>query len=71
MAKLKKSRVHKAICDNCKGNGYIKLRMESPKEEQIHQCWICDSEGEIYVYEPEMVPSGDVGDDSSSSTQLH
>jgi DnaJ-class molecular chaperone len=71
MAKLKKSRVHKAICDNCKGNGYIKLRMESPKEEQIHQCWICDSEGEIYVYESKMVPSSDAGNDSSSSTQLH
>ena len=25
MAKLKKYRVHKAICDVCNGNGYVKI----------------------------------------------
>ena len=49
MAKLKKYRVHKAICDTCKGNGYVKIRME--EESNVHQCWECDSEGEFYVYE--------------------
>lgn len=33
---------HKIICDNCKGNGYIRL------ENKVFQCWICNSEGEIY-----------------------
>jgi hypothetical protein len=70
MEKLKKSKVHLATCDNCKGNGYIKLKINSPEKDQVYQCWICDSEGEIYVYEPEMVSPGDVDNDRSSSTKL-
>ena len=50
MEKLKKYRVHKAICPTCNGNGYLKITREEP---QIHQCWDCDSEGEFYVHEPE------------------
>ena len=62
MVKLKKYRVHKAICDICKGNGFVKLtNNEDPKEVNVHQCWECDSEGEFYVYEPKMA-SGDVSD---------
>ena len=37
---------HKVICDKCKGNGYIKLEVKN--EKKIFQCWICNSEGEIY-----------------------
>ena len=37
---------HKIICDKCKGNGYIKLEVEN--KEKVFQCWICNSEGEIY-----------------------
>ena len=37
---------HKIICDNCKGNGYVKLEVKN--EEKIFQCWICNSQGEIY-----------------------
>jgi len=37
---------HKIICDKCKGNGYIKLEVKN--EKKVFQCWICDSEGEIY-----------------------
>jgi len=37
---------HKIICDKCKGNGYIKLEIKN--EEKIFQCWICNSQGEIY-----------------------
>ena len=33
------------ICSSCKGNGYIRLKFEA--EEYIHQCEICDSQGEI------------------------
>ena len=52
MVKLKKYRVHKAICDVCNGNGFIRIiDKEDPKEVNIHQCWECDSEGEFYVYE--------------------
>ena len=52
MVKLKKYRVHKAICDICNGNGFVKItNNEDPKEVNVHQCWECDSEGEFYVYE--------------------
>jgi hypothetical protein len=57
MVKLKKYRVHKAICDVCKGNGYVTIH--GPNLKKIHQCWECDSEGEFYVYEPPMVASDD------------
>jgi len=70
MARLKKYTIHKEICDVCNGNGYVKIRKEN-KEAHVHQCWECDSEGEYYVYEPKMVPSSDVDNNNSSSTQLH
>ena len=50
MARLKKYRVHKAICDVCNGNGYVKV-IHIDEKNHIHQCWECDSEGEFYVYE--------------------
>ena len=50
MVKLKKYRIHKAICDTCNGNGYVKV-VHVDKKDHIHQCWECDSEGEFYVYE--------------------
>ena len=54
MVKLKKYRVHKAICNVCNGNGFVKIvDREDPKEVNVHQCWECDSEGEYYVHEPE------------------
>ena len=58
MVKLKKYRVHKAICDTCKGNGYVEI-IHADKENHVHQCWECDSEGEFYVYEPSMVEHDD------------
>ena len=49
MVKLRKQRVHKAICTTCKGNGYLKIKdNEDPTEVNVHQCWDCDSEGEFY-----------------------
>ena len=50
MAKLKKYRIHKAICDVCNGNGYVKV-VHVDEKDHIHQCWECDSEGEFYIYE--------------------
>ena len=40
---------HKIICDKCKGNGYIRLEVKN--EKKVFQCWICNSEGEIYEQE--------------------
>jgi DnaJ-class molecular chaperone len=73
MVKLKKYRVHKAICDVCNGNGYVKVTdREDPKEINIHQCWECDSEGEFYVYEPPMATSDDANNgDRNTDKFLH
>ena len=61
MARLKKYRVDKAICDVCNGNGYVKV-VHVDKKEHVHQCWECDSEGEFYVYEPKLVEHDDATD---------
>ena len=61
MVKLKKYRVHKAICDVCKGNGYVNI-VHVDEKDHIHQCWECGSEGEFYVYEPSMVEHDDALD---------
>ena len=61
MAKLKKYRIHKAICDVCNGNGYVKV-IHVDKKDLVHQCWECDSEGEFYVYEPKLVEHDDAVD---------
>ncbi len=39
----------KRICDNCRGNGYIRIDTIHGKD-QIKQCWVCDSKGEIKKY---------------------
>ena len=57
MEKLKKYNVHAIICPNCKGNGFIKLVLEEGREHVVAQCPECDSEGEIYVDESEVVES--------------
>ena len=62
MVKLKKYRVHKAICDTCDVNGYVKV-VHLDQKNHIHQCWNCDSEGEFYVYEPPMASSDDADND--------
>ena len=68
MVKLKKYRIHKAICDVCNGNGFIKITDEEDSNEiNIHQCWECDSEGEFYVYESE-ISQHDVVDNDNRNT---
>ena len=54
MANLKKIR-HSAICPDCNGNGYVKLVLEEGREHIVTQCVTCESEGEIYVDESEVV----------------
>ena len=55
MEKSKKVK-HKAICSTCNGNGFIKI-VDNYKETNIHQCWDCESQGEFYVDESEVVES--------------
>jgi|TARA_E500000318_G_scaffold82704_2_gene78170 DnaJ-class molecular chaperone len=57
MAKLKKYNEHSAICPDCNGNGYIKAVLEEGREHVVVQCQTCESEGEIYVDESEVVES--------------
>ena len=57
MEKSKKYNVHAIICPNCKGNGYVKLVLEEGREHIVAQCVECDSEGEIYVDESEVIES--------------
>ena len=37
---------YKGICQNCKGNGYEQVT-DNKGKTNIHQCWMCESEGEI------------------------
>jgi len=46
------SRTHKAICNHCNGNGYLKVNTSSYSE--VHQCPTCKSEGEIEIKEPSL-----------------
>ena len=55
MANSKKYNVHAMICPNCNGNGYVKAVLEEGREHVVLQCIECDSEGEIYVDESEIV----------------
>jgi excinuclease UvrABC ATPase subunit len=55
---------HKIICDKCRGNGYIKLEVKNKKK--VFQCWICNSEGEIYAQE-----NTDKLTDDANAKQLH
>ena len=63
MENSKKPR-HKAICPDCNGNGYKQFQIQEngkltedkkSREHVVLQCDICDSEGEIYVDESEIV----------------
>jgi len=46
-------RKHKAICNHCNGNGYIKVSV--PSYSEVHQCPTCKSEGEIEIKEPNVI----------------
>ena len=70
MAKLKKGRVVKMICDTCHGNGYVRVAkltgapsIDFRDNSEVHQCWDCDSEGEFY----EVDDMGWIDDGTSNS----
>jgi len=43
--------VHKAICPECKGNGFIRVPYELAKEEVWANCGMCKSQGELTLDE--------------------
>ena len=45
MEKDKKGK--KVICPSCNGNGYIRTPYHLAREEQVAQCSVCKSQGEI------------------------
>ena len=54
MANLKKV---KLICNICHGNGYIRVAtgdtsIDFRDNSQVHQCWDCESSGELTIEEP-------------------
>ena len=72
MEKSKKYNVHAMICPDCKGNGYVKLVLEEGREHVVTQCVTCDSEGEIYVDESEVIESYiDVDNSTDDDRKLH
>ena len=71
MEKLKKYNVHAAICPDCNGNGYVKAVLEEGREHVVLQCGTCDSEGEIYVDESEVIESYIDADHITDRGKLH
>ena len=72
MAKSKKYNIHAAICPDCNGNGYIKAVIEEGREHVVVQCQTCESEGEIYVDESEVVESYiDADNITNNARKLH
>jgi len=71
MEKSKKYRVHAMICPECHGNGYVKAVIEEGREHIVIQCNTCDSEGEIYVDESEVVESYIDADNVADRGKLH
>ena len=60
------------ICPDCKGNGYVKLVLEEGREHVVAQCVTCDSEGEIYVDESEVIESYiDADNSTDDDRKLH
>ena len=71
MEKSKKYNVHAAICPDSNGNGYVKATIEESREHVVLQCETCDSEGEIYVDESEVVESYIDADNVTDHGKLH
>ena len=68
MAKLRKIKLKKLICPTCKGNGFVKVT-SFEHDEMIHQCWDCDSEGEFYETNNNLI--GDDDSDRNHDIKLH
>jgi len=71
MEKSNSTNKHAAICPDCNGNGYIKAVIEEGREHIIIQCQRCESEGDIYVDESEVVESYIDADNATDRGKLH
>ena len=71
MEKSKKYNIHAIICPDCHGNGYVKLVLEEGREHVVAQCVTCESEGEIYVDESEVIESYIDTDHVTDRGKLH
>ena len=54
------NRPHVAICNECNGNGYIKVSKDS--FSKVKQCKHCDSEGVMRISEPAIEELEDMAD---------
>ena len=57
MGKVIKIAKHACICPVCHGNGYIRVATGNTSSDfrdnsQVHQCWDCESSGELIIQEP-------------------
>ena len=75
MVKIKKGRVKVTICDTCHGNGYIRVAkidgdpsVDFRDRSEVHQCWDCDSEGELYETSDDLIGNNNNG---GVSNKLH
>ena len=59
---------YKVICDNCAGNGYLNIK-DKQDLTQVKQCWTCESEGEVKLYDQAEVD--DLIYDAYYHKQLH
>ena len=53
MATKTEKQIAKIICDECNGNGYIRIPYHMAKEEIWANCEKCESQGEIKVNTPD------------------
>jgi len=67
MAKVKTNSLRKYICTTCKGNGFLKVGTEWG--DTVHQCWDCDSEGELYETTDNQIRDSD--GDRNHDIKLH
>ena len=49
--------MEKAICQDCKGNGYKRALLEEGREEVIVDCKTCNNQGEINMIDKERLES--------------
>ena len=59
MGKVIKIANHACICPVCHGNGYVRIATGDTSKDfrdnsQVHQCWDCESEGELTIEEPSL-----------------
>ena len=57
MGKVIKIAKNKCICPICHGNGYLRIAtgdtsIDFRDNSQVHQCWDCESSGELTIEEP-------------------